>query len=204
MKKTIILTILFGIIILGTTIGIYSYISKSENKISSKYNIQNEIDLVSEKVEDECVYEMQAMENEVLITSSKEEKISPNCKLTLRKAYKKCGHIVNEYLDIPLNLVNKTRRDIENEYKDWKIEKFSETEIVLYKEFDGECNEHFLVKDEDNKIVIYKINDENKEEEYKKTDISTEYLTETDKIELKNGIRIIGSEKLNEFIEDFE
>ena len=42
------------------------------------------------------------------------------------------------------------------------------------------------------------------EEVYEKTEISVEYLTETDKVEIQNGIRVNGVEELNQLLEDFE
>ena len=42
------------------------------------------------------------------------------------------------------------------------------------------------------------------EKEYQKTDISTEYLTDTDKIEIENGLKVYGKENLSQIIEDYE
>ena len=42
------------------------------------------------------------------------------------------------------------------------------------------------------------------EKEYEVTDISTEYITDTDKINMKNGIKVNGKQELNQLIEDFE
>ena len=46
---------------------------------------------------------------------------------------------------------------------------------------------------------------ENGEKElFEKTDISIEYLTESDKINMKDGIRVNSKQELNQLIEDFE
>lgn len=42
------------------------------------------------------------------------------------------------------------------------------------------------------------------EEVYQNTGISTEYLPETDRINLKSGVKVFGIENLNSIIEDFE
>ena len=49
-----------------------------------------------------------------------------------------------------------------------------------------------------------KILSDGKEEIYQNTGISTEYLPETDKISLRDGIKVFGRENLNSIIEDFE
>ena len=38
----------------------------------------------------------------------------------------------------------------------------------------------------------------------RETDLYTEYLTETDKITLRNGIFVYGTENLNKVLEDYE
>lgn len=53
-------------------------------------------------------------------------------------------------------------------------------------------------------MTIYKILEDGKEEIFEKTDISTEYLTDTDKLNMQNGIRVNSKQELNQLIEDFE
>ena len=49
------------------------------------------------------------------------------------------------------------------------------------------CGEHFKLKVEEGKIVIYQINKEGNQSIYEKTNISSEYLTQTDLISIENG-----------------
>ena len=101
-------------------------------------------------------------------------------------------------------MVNKTQKEVEELYPDYKIESFENNRIVLVKEEEGQCDEHYIVKDENSNVVIYKLLADGTEEIYQNTGISTEYLPETDKISLRDGIKIFGREKLNSLIEDFE
>ncbi len=205
MKKTYILAIIFTIIILGITAGVYIYTSNSKSK-SSNENIQNVINSVSEKIEDDCTKEYEELNesSNILETNSNEEKISPNCLITLKRHYDKCGHTTKEYIDISDDLVNKTKEDIKDKYPTWEIEKFSSGEIILYKECSGECDEHYILKENEGKINIYKINENQQEELYETTEISVDYLTEEDKKNIKDGIKVNGKENLNQLIEDFE
>ena len=111
---------------------------------------------------------------------------------------------MNEYIDIPHDLVNGTKEDIEKRYPNWEIQKYSSNEIILYKEFDSNCGQHFLVKEDEGKITVYKVNENGEEEVYEKTEISVEYLSETDKIKIMEGIKVNGIEELNQLLEDFE
>ena len=64
-------------------------------------------------------------------------------------------------------MVNKTREELQNMYPDFTIEEFSETNIVLQKQEEGRCDEHFVVKDENSNIMIYKENQESTSKESK-------------------------------------
>ena len=185
MKKTWIIVLVIIVIIVGIILGLSIY-SKNQN---SKNNIvENEIKEISEKVTDECVeeYEKKQEDKAEIETTSNDEKISPNCLIILKRHYNECQHTINEYIDIPKDLVNGTQEDLQKEYQNWEIEKYSNTQIILYKEFDSSCGQHFILKNDNGKITIYRINENNEEEVYQKTEIAIDYLTETDKVEIQN------------------
>jgi hypothetical protein len=196
------------IIILGCiiTAGISIYIGHIiYNNIKNVPN-ENVITEISEVIEDDCTdeYKYEQKNIDLLKTNSEEEKISPNAIIKLKKHYNKCDHTIVEEKSINSNLVNKTKLELQEEYEGWKIEKFSTGEIILVREFEGKCNEEFILRDVNGKIVIYKLNENNQEIEYEKTDISTDYLTQTDKNNINNGLKVIGIWELNKVIEDFE
>lgn len=206
MKKNWIIILIIAIIIIGVITGIAIY-DKNKKVAEDNNIIENAINEISEKVIDECIDEWNEIEEQAVLdieTNSSEEKTSPNCLVILKRYYKKCNHTINEYIDIPQDLVNKTYNDLEKEYSNWVIKEFSSSQVILYREFDSNCAQHFVVKDDDGKIVIYRLNENNEEEIFQKTEISVEYLTDTDKIEIENGIRVNGMEELNQLIEDFE
>ena len=159
-----------------------------------------------EKVTDECIYENNEIENDIdeIKVSETETKVSPNAELVIKKYYKECGHTTEEKRDVANDMVNKTQEEIEKLYPDYKVESFFNNKIVLIKEEEGQCDEHYIVRDENSNIMIYKILSDGKEEIYQNTGISTEYLPETDKISLRDGIKVFGRENLNSIIEDFE
>lgn len=197
MNKTIMsiiaIIVIIGAIIIGVQI---CKPNKEQEDIITKVS--------DEKIEDDCTDEYQEIQEEMLQANSTEEKISPNCFITMKKTYNKCGHTTSEYIAIPKELVNKTKEDLKEKYAGWTIDKFSDTQIVISKEEEGECGEHYIVKDKEGKVVIYKLLEDGTEKEYEVTDISTEYITDTDKINMKNGIKVNGKQELNQLIEDFE
>ena len=202
MKKIWMIIPIILVILIGIVVGRLIY--NNNGKLANKNNIiQNEINIVSEKVTDDCIEEYQEVQEEV-VTNSQEEKISPNCLLILKKYYDECNHTINEYVDVPQDLVNGTEEDLKKEYPYWQIEKYSSNEIILYKEFNSNCGQHFVLREDEGKITVYKINENNEEEIYEKTEISVEYLSETDKGKISEGIKVNGIEELNQLLEDFE
>lgn len=205
MKRIWIIALICAVILLGIALGMMY--SQNKTKISEQNIIENKSEGLSEAVTDECIEEWEEIDKEAQLeveANADEEKISPNCLITLKKFYKSCRHSLNEYTTVSQELVNKTQSELQEVYKDWKIEKYSSTEIVLYKEYEGECGEHYILRENDGRIAIYKRDENNKEILFEQTEIATDYLTEADKIEIKNGIRVNGKESLNQLIEDFE
>lgn len=204
MKKSWITILTIAALAVGIMVGLKIY---NKNQNSKNNIIENEIKEISEKVTDECTEEYEKIQEEAKLdieANSSEEKISPNCLLTLKRYYNECKHLINEYIDIPESLINGTQENLKEEYPNWEVEKYSSTQIILYKEFDSSCGQHFILRNDNGKITIYRRNENNEEEEYQKTEIAIDYLTETDKVEIENGIRVNGLEELNQLIEDFE
>lgn len=180
--------------------GIVTYIITNEN---NKVEGTETNTYISETIEDECTEEYKQEQNTAVVTST-EEKVSANAILILKKYYIQCDHTINEYVELPQELVNMTKEEVQAQYPDWEVIGFEPGKITLYKEFDDECGEHFKLRIEDGKIVIYIVNKDGTESLYEKTNISSEYLTETDIINMQDGLEIYGKEELNQIIEDFE
>lgn len=206
MKKVIVIIICILVVIGAIFTGVMIYDKNNKGKEEEQNKAIINQTNVAEKVEDECVEEEKQLENQIdlLQANANETKISPNCSYTLRRHYKQCGHTTQEYLEIPEKLINKTQKELEELYENWEVEKFSSNEVILYQESSGECGQHYILKEVNGVIVIYQITETGEEKEYQKTEIATDYLTDTDKIAIKNGLKVEGKEALNQIIEDFE
>lgn len=194
-KWAIIATLIIGII-LAIICGVYAY---RKGGIS-------EPNIVSEKelAESEELKNTQVITNEVVITSSDYANISPNAIIIQKKYYKSCDHLIREVIDIPEKLINKDETEVAKQYPGWKIENYSPTEIAIYKEFNGFCNEHYVIKEHNGYIGIYCMDEHGTETWKEDTEISTIYLPEQDLENLKTGISIVGEKNLYSFLEDYE
>lgn len=197
MNKIIITMICIIVILVGIIAG-FLYFSPNK-KVEG--NVVEEAKAINNVEDNTAITEN--IVNSLETNSSEEEKISPNCEMIKRIYYKKCEHTTNSYSNIEERFINMTEDELAEELPDWQIEEFSENRIVLYQEQEGECNEHYIVRDKDGQVVIYQ-KTENGEEEIEVTDISTEYLTQTDKIQMEKGIEVNGKQALNQLIEDYE
>lgn len=137
-------------------------------------------------------------------TSTSESKVSPNAIVNEKRYYKKCDHLIRETVDIPEELVNMSEEDVKKYYAGWNIEKYTPTEITIYKEFSGICNEHYIVKKNGDVLGIYIENDDGVEEWLEDTQIEVQYLPEEDTKDFEVGVKVVGKTNLNLFLEDYE
>ena len=198
MNKVIL--ILVSIIIIIASIITAVVIYNGEDEEQAKVSIKNVETNTTNTLENNVSSDNQ----NVVETNVKEVRISPNAFITFKETYEGCGHTKVDFVEVPEDFVNLSEEELKDKYSDWNIEKFTDTDIVLSKEFKGSCDEHFIVKDVNGVVTVFKIKEDNTEEEYQVTDIATEYLTDTDKIEMEKGISVNGKQNLNQLIEDYE
>ncbi len=67
-----------------------------------------------------------------------------------------------------------------------------------------ESDTHFIIRNENGYVYVYYLDENKKEYLYKTTEISVDYLSEEDILDLEHGIEVIGNEELNKVLENFE
>lgn len=122
--------------------------------------------------------------------------------------YTKCNHVIENKnvvysttLDKLKEEENKTQKEKGNIYE--LIEESNE-KLVYARKIEQNCPNHFLIKLEENKIVIYNIVDESAMVVYKKLEVDIETLNPEMLEELNEGISVDSKEELNLIIEDIE
>ena len=200
MNKTIIILIAILVTLFAVILGLEIYLN--DNPQVSEIENTNSIDL-AEKVTDKCTEEWDIISQNIVETNSSDIRLSPNCSITFKRHYTGCEHTTNEYTNIPEELVNMDKETVQEKYADWNITKFETNEVIMEKNLEGECGEHYILRDIDNTIIVFKV-ENGVEQEYERTSISTEYLPETDKITFRDGLKVNGKEKLSQVLEDYE
>lgn len=191
-------------LISGVSIGLYTGIS-----YNPKANISLEVqdvpsadkevvrpvqDIVISKVQDE---------KDVVEVVMSEVKITPYTQLVIKKNYKKCGHDSLDAMTVPIELINFSKDDLQEKYEGWKIEMFSEEQVILSRNIDSNCDEHYMIKEQDGKVFVYKELTENKLNLLERLDLNVELLTEEDRESLKSGVKLYGSEDLANWKENY-
>lgn len=191
MKRFGIIILIIILLLIGVLAGVYVY---NKNK-TENINIINKQKLAIKPIENN---------DEIISASATDEKISPNASVLEKQYFKGCDHLIKNMKDIPQELINKSREEVEKYYTGWAIDNFSANEITIYQEKDGYCNEHYLIKENNGVLGIYTLDENGKLTFKEDTEIETMYLTEEDLEKVKDGIVAIGDMELNTILEDFE
>ena len=168
--------LIIGVIILGIILGVVFGIYAYDRGRMSDTNMIDTQKLAD--VENNKQLNNETNANVAIETSSIDMKVSPNAIIIQKRYYKSCDHLIKEVVDVPEDLINK--------------------------EFDGICNEHYVIKEHDGVIGIYTENNEGIQEWQEDTEISTKYLPDTDLEQFKIGTKIVGKNNLYSFLEDYE
>ncbi len=195
MKKYIIF-ILIATLIISFILGLYAYKLKKINEeiaFDVEYRKEQTNNIITQA------------EDILKETSTNKNTTSPNTRLIEKIYYKDCGHLKQTEKKMGENLVNKTEEEFRVEYTGWEIQSFTTNEVIVYKEVQDFCDQHFLLKNVNGEINVYKLDKNDKEKELvEKTKIQTKYLSELDIENLEKGIKVYGNKELNQLLEDFE
>lgn len=197
MKKWYIILGFIIVIIIAICVGVFTFKPNNAEKENNTYK-----NTVKKTIVNEVDY---SIKNDITINvNTNEDKISPNATLVLKRTYKECGHTIRKYKEIPEDMINLTKEKLQEKYVEWEIEKFTPLDVILIKEEEGICGEHYTLKEKDGLIAIYKQENDGTENLEEITGIGIEYLEESDKTKIKQGIKVYGKEELNSILEDYE
>ena len=208
--------------VVGVTVGLYTATDFTGN---INQTTQNQIarsvqDTVIAKIQEEYKLEKLAIDDDInhaeedlpvntenienAITVSLDEiKLSPNAQMTINKKFKLCGHTTTNKMPIPIEMVNYTEEEVKKKYTGWKIEKFSQDELILNKELEANCDSHYVLKIEDEKLKIYNELTYDKSNFVDEIDVEINLIPSIEINELQEGIKVYGEKELNDLIENY-
>lgn len=194
MKKEWILGVIaFILLIISIVLGIYVY---NLNKTKDS-NMLDSVQLAK-------IYNQNSLSNEIVSTSSTEERISPNCTIVEKEYYKDCDHIIRNETQVEDNLINYTKEELAKKYNGWNIEEFTSNRVTVYKEQEGFCPEHYVIRAHNGVLSVYTIDKDGIETLERETEIQTMYLPQEDIEKFEQGVQVVGNSQLLDLLEDFE
>lgn len=200
MKKSTIVILMFSAVLLGILSGVLVNVW-DDNRLEEAQ--VNEIRKVNELIDDKLASENKII-NDVISTNGADVKLSPNAVVWFQKHYTDCGHTIINKEQINTSEVNKDEDYFKDAYSDWAIESFNSDEIRLYKEVNGICDKHYIIKTKDDHIAIYTVDNEGNTKLKEVTDIPVQYLPSEDIALLEQGITANGDNELARKLEDYE
>ena len=193
MKKNIGYSFLvLGILVLCLSIGIYLGFRYTKNN-------ENLMDYTETTAEDN-----NNENNDTTPVSTKTYDIE----VVYEDKYNKCGHIIENKNMIYGTTLEKVKEEENVKQKEngniYEIIEESNEKIIYSREIEQNCPNHFLVKLEDEIIVVYNVVDDSTMMVYKKINADLETLNPEMLEELNVGIKADSKEDLNLIIEDIE
>lgn len=209
MKNLIIFCVTMFLFSLGIIVGAELNSIGYEKKLAEK---NKKIDSIQDTVIRNVQEEQRNYLNQVMISGEEniqqvvsiEKKVSPYATLIIEKYFKDCGHTTTEKIDVPKELVNMSKDELQQKYEKWTIKKFEEKEIYLYREIEANCSSHFVVKEDSGKVAVFAQITNNNMQYKETTNIDFDTLREEDKSLIRDGVELYGEDELSSFIEDFE
>lgn len=168
------------------------------------FMINSYINFSKKKEKNIAILAENTVENESVNTTYIEPVVSPNAEIVSTEVFNKCGHTITKREEVPREIINLNEESVKEYYKDWNVDKFSSDEIIISRDNNKICNEHYILRESDGYISISVKNDIGEYIFKGLTDIPVQYLPEEDITNLECGIEIVGKENLNSFLENFE
>lgn len=122
--------------------------------------------------------------------------------------YIKCNHVIENKNVVYSTTLDKLKEEENNKQKEsgniYEVIEENNQKLVYSRKIEQNCPNHFLIKLEDNKVVIYNVVDESAMIVFKYLEVEIETLNPEMIEELNEGIKIESKEELNLIIEDIE
>ncbi len=145
---------------------------------------------------------------DVSIIKTDDEYVTPNTTIEYIFYYLKCGHNVKKVSKASKDMINLNEEKfisyIKQSHPHWRVTYFSYENIIIEIDKEHLCPNHYVIGVKDDKIAIYKIDDEGELVlDSVLSDTSIKRLKFVDQQRLKEGIIVDSKEDISRIIEDF-
>ncbi len=131
------------------------------------------------------------------------KEITLNTNVIFEREFLQCGHKSVESYKGYQDMIGKTEIEIARKYKEWILKKFDENEVILFREVDDKCLEHYIVKEYNGQIGVFYQNKGVEHNMKQIVPINVSRLRAQDRKKLSDGIFIESDKELAQLLEDF-
>lgn len=212
MRKRRVLPLIISFLILALVFGSIgfaaAYYKYSGQMAKEKFERQEEQELLQAliKAQEDSLHSID--KNDEIAVTNCNDTINCETQLIYKTLYTQCEDIITEEVQSPtLELVGLNKDGFE-EYLirnqlDWEIESFTKEKVVLLKQINKICPNHYLVSVNKGYITIYKYDEDGNKELIKQTDIPINILPIMDQEKLQKGILVNTEKEVNQLLEDY-
>ncbi len=138
----------------------------------------------------------------IVAVSDTVQKITPSTKMVYEYYYPE-DDVTEVYEDVPpYFLIDYTLDDIKRCYSNWNILSFSDREVIMKKVVSGPSRQRYIIGESDGFITVFYDFGEDGIIIKEVTDVLISSLSEEEAGLIKEGIAIVGNDKLNRALED--
>ncbi|HHY03849.1 MAG TPA: hypothetical protein GX534_01500 [Thermoanaerobacterales bacterium] len=129
------------------------------------------------------------------VSLSKEATINPNTKIIYITYCTKCGHKMINESSADEKLIGMTKDELKKHLIDWNIESFSSDEVVLNRQVDTICDQHYYIGIQDGFVALFNGIPGEVSKAVETTDILADTLREEDRALLEKGLVITSKDE---------
>ena len=149
---------------------------------------------ISNLLEKEKAHQLSVETNKTLLEAT----------MKLERYYSKCGHTLDEEDSMESRYIGKTEDDLIKLFPKWQLKRFTPEQVVLRMELDAYCPDHYLVKEEDGYLVIFRSDkDTGIPLIVEAIEVSLEHLNQETLDEIKEGVIVDSIEGVEQLLENW-
>jgi hypothetical protein len=130
-------------------------------------------------------------------------KITPSTKMVYQYYYEQDQKVVEEEAEPPYFLLDFTREELQEKFKDWQIDSFSNQKVVMQKKVQEKSPYHFRIGIYKGYVAVFYDNDTDQPELRELTETPASSLPEQERKKLEKGISVYGEDELVRILQDY-
>ncbi len=124
--------------------------------------------------------------------------------LIFERHYAKCNDVLSDESAMTHFHLGKTRADMELAYPRWRLTDFTPEKVVFRKEIDGYCPMHYIIKEKEGYLAVYRSHKETGELYIEdELNVRFDWLERDVQEQIRNGLVVDTAEEVEQLVENW-